>query len=167
MFNSEDYNKYLINHIGNVQKAYQLMLDNNVFDYNADAQENVRNHDKSKYSDEEYIAYGEYFYGDKKDVPHEEDNEFKRAWLHHQHHNPHHWQHWLLKEDDGIELEPLEMPYIYVQEMVCDWFAFSIDKGNAEEIQKWYAENKDKQILHTNTRKLVEEYLEKIKEIQL
>ena len=167
MFNSEDYNAYLTEHIGNVQQAYQIMLDHGVFDYNADAQENIRNHDKSKYSDEEYIAYGEYFYGDKKDVAHKDDKEFKYAWLHHQHNNPHHWQHWLLKEDDGVELEALEMPYIYVQEMICDWFAFSIKKGNAEEIHKWYAENKDKQILHPNTRALVEEYLEKIKGIQL
>lgn len=167
MFNSEDYNRYLTEHIGNVQKAYQLMLDNNVFDFIPDAQENVRNHDKSKYSEEEYNAYGEYFYGDKKDVPHEEDDAFKKAWLHHLHNNPHHWQYWLLKEDDSTELEALEMPIIYVQEMICDWFSFSISKNDASAIQSWYAENKHNQILHPNTRALVEEYLEKIKGISL
>lgn len=167
MFNPEDYNKYLTEHIGGVQQAYQLLIDNGVFDYIPQTQENIKNHDKSKYSDEEYDAYGEYFYGDKKDVAHKDDIEFKYAWLHHQHNNPHHWQYWVLKEDDSRELEALEMPIEYVQEMICDWLSFSLKKGDLSEIEKWYKDNKPKQILHENTRKLVEEYLEKIKEIQL
>lgn len=83
--------------------------------------ENITMHDRSKYSDEEYIPYIEYFYGTKSKKI---DTEFNYAWLHHIHNNPHHWQYWVLKHDDKPE-EALEMPYEYIIEMFCDHWSFS------------------------------------------
>lgn len=162
-FKHEEYDAYLEKHIGNVKKAYQILVDNDIVNEDNQIREQISKHDASKYYDDEYNAYGEYFYGSKKDVSHEEDPDFKKAWLFHQHRNPHHWQHWLLKEDEGDQLEALDMPECYIQEMICDWMAFSIDKKNIAELFKWYDSNKDKQILSDTTRKKVEEYLDKIK----
>ena len=162
MFNHEEYDAYIVDHRNNVQKAYEFCLANNIFPYNDKTAEAVKNHDLSKYSDEEYNAYGEYFYGDKRNVPHKEDMDFKRAWLHHQHNNPHHWQYWLLKEDEGTGLEALEIPEEYAQEMICDWLSFAIKAKNINNFFSWYAENKPKQILHPNTRIWVEEIIKKI-----
>lgn len=160
MFDHSKYDKYLEEHIGNVKKAYEILVQEGVFEEDEEVQHLIDEHDKSKYDKEEYYAYGEYFYGDK------DEEEFNKAWLHHQHHNPHHWQHWLLREDDNKELVALEMPKKYVKEMICDWLSFSIKSGDLQEIHKWYKENKKKQLLHEKTRELVEKYLEKIKEIE-
>ena len=70
--------------------------------------------------------------------------------------NPHHWQHWVLINDDPGEGEVLlEMPYNYIIEMICDWWAFSWEKGNLSEIFSWYDEHKDYIKLHPNTRETV------------
>jgi hypothetical protein len=116
-------------------------------------------HDASKYTDEEYKAYDDYFYGIKtKKVK----NDFDYAWLHHIHQNPHHWQHWvLINDEDGTYA--LEMPENYVIEMISDWWSFSHKTGNLSEIFEWYKSHKKNMILHENTRKLVEEILDKIK----
>ncbi len=53
---------------------------------------------------------------------------------------------------------------IYMAEMVCDWWAFSWAKEDLLEIFKWYDEHKDYMKLHPNTRKNVEEILDRIKE---
>lgn len=165
MFDKKKYDEYLEEHIGNVKKAYDLLVYSGVFDYSRATKDAIDEHDASKYDEEEYDAYGEYFYGDKKDVEHKDDEDFQRAWLHHQHHNPHHWQYWLLREDDGGKPIALEMPLEYVQEMICDWLAFSIKNNNLKEIQKWYDENNKNQILHKKTKKLVEKYLEDIRKL--
>ena len=146
-------------HINNVKRAYDLLVYSGVFDYNREIKESIDEHDLSKWGDEEYDAYGEYFYGDK------DEEAFNKAWLHHQHFNPHHWQYWLLREDDGGKPIAIEMPLEYVQEMICDWLAFSIKNNDLKEIQKWYDENKKNQILHKKTKKLVEKYLEDIRKL--
>ena len=56
---------------------------------------------------------------------------------------PHHWQYWVLINDNPEEGEVLiEMPYNYILEMICDWWAFSWAKGNLNEIFPWYEERK-------------------------
>ena len=88
--------------------------------------------------------------------------DFDYAWLHHIHQNPHHWQHWVLVNDDEGSYA-LEMPKEFVYEMICDWWSFSHKTGNLYEIFDWYKAHSKKMILHENTRKLVEEILDKIK----
>lgn len=160
MFDRKKYDKYLEEHINNVKKAYKILVNEGVFEEDEETKSIIDSHDKSKYSKEEYDAYGEYFYGDK------DEEAFNKAWLHHQHNNPHHWQYWLLREDDSKDLVAIEMPEKYVKEMICDWLSFSIKSGDLQEIHKWYKDNKSKQVLHEKTRELVEDYLKKIKEIE-
>lgn len=157
-----DYDKYLEEHIANVKLGFEWMvlrLPELFTAYDSDAvMDIVKNHDQSKYDDEEYLPYCAYFYGKK--TP-EVEEEFNKAWLHHQHNNPHHWQHWLLREDDGGSIA-VEMPFEYVIEMIADWWAFSWKKDNLLEIFDWYDENKSKMVLHPNTQKLVEDILDKL-----
>ena len=81
----------------------------------------------------------------------------------HIHANPHHWQHWvLINDEDGTKA--LEIPEEYVIEMICDWWSFSHKTGELEEIFKWYDSHKANMIMHKNSKKLVEDYLKKIKE---
>ena len=67
----------------------------------------------------------------------------------------------LANDDEGTYA--LEMPKEFVYEMICDWLSFSHKTGNLYEIFDWYKAHSKKMILHENTRKLVEEILDKIK----
>lgn len=157
------YHEYIIEHTTNVRKAFELMKDliqGTLIDgEEAVLEKQMKNHDLSKYTDEEFSAYCEYFYGDRTEKVEEL---FEYAWLHHQHNNPHHWQYWLLKQDDGT-FKALEMPKTYVIEMVCDWWAFSIKKQDYCEVLNWYEKNKDTMILAQGTKIRVEAILDLIK----
>lgn len=160
----DEYDVYLTTHISNVKKGFEWLLQKlpQLFkDYDADHIGSIiAQHDESKYSDEEYWPYCEYFYGQRNSNVEEE---FNKAWLHHQHENPHHWQHWLLQEDEG-KLTPLEMPYEYIIEMICDWWAFSWAKNDLYEIFNWYNNNKSKMNLHKSTLDTVENLLKLLKD---
>ena len=58
----------------------------------------------------------------------------------------------------------MDMPYNYVIEMICDWWAFSWMKGDLTEIFKWYDEHKEYMKLNDKTRETVEYILDKISE---
>jgi hypothetical protein len=164
---SDDYNEYLRGHIGNTEKAFNWLIENipelfSEFDVDYLGAQ-VSMHDISKYSDYEYNAYCEYFYGDSKTGEVKEN--FDYAWLHHQHNNPHHWQHWLLQNDDPeIGLRILDMPYVFIIECICDWWSFSWKENKLDEIFNWYEKNKEGIILSDKTRKTLESILEKMKE---
>ena len=160
---SVEYNDYLNQHISNVVKGFEWMQEN-IPEIFKDVSENmmvsqINAHDDSKWSDEEYQAYDDYFYGTKNKAVEEA---FDLAWLHHQHNNPHHWQHWLLREDSG-KMKALEMPKDYVIEMIADWWAFSWSKDKLTEIFDWYAKNKPKMVLHENTLQFVEKILTRLR----
>ena len=77
---------------------------------------------------------------------------------------PHHWQHWVLINDEPKEGTILiEMPYPYIIEMVCDWWAFSWIQGDLSEMFAWYKDHEAYIKLHNNTRSIVEEILEMIR----
>lgn len=161
---SVDYHKYLDQHLGNVYKGYEWIRDNLPEILNGEDYEwQLRyGHDTSKYGVNEYDAYDKYFYGPSKTE--EVKKNFKLAWLHHIHNNPHHWQHWILINDDtGEGMVILDMPHNYIVEMICDWWAFSWAKGNLYEIFKWYDAHKAYMKLSDNTRKTVEDILDKLK----
>lgn len=162
---SYQYDQYLTQHKENVVKGFYWIQDNL-----PDLVKDVRNaewltgfaHDQSKSEPDEYEAYDAYFYGGNRSFA--VVQEYRKAWLLHLHRNPHHWQHWILINDDPKEGEILlEMPYDYILEMICDWWAFSWVKGNLTEIFGWYEEHKDYMKLHPNTRKTVEDILNRIK----
>lgn len=160
------YDRYLENHKANVRKAFEWMRDN--IPEIVEVTDNLEwqiciNHDFSKTDPEEYDAYDAYFYGGNRSYSVVED--FRRAWLHHIHMNPHHWQHWVLINDEPGEGEiVLDMPYLYIIEMICDWWSFSWSKGDLTKIFNWYSEHKDYMKLSDATRKSVEYILGKIYE---
>ncbi|MDO4557306.1 MAG: DUF5662 family protein [Lachnospiraceae bacterium] len=159
---SQQYDNYLEAHRYNVKKAYQWIAANLPECTDVLATRNIDFHDCSKNDFNEYAPYDSYFYGEEKSQ--EVVDAFNYAWLLHIHRNPHHWQYWVLINDEPGEGEIiLEMPYQYIVEMICDWWAFSWSKGDLTEIFKWYEEHKDYLKLHNNTRAIVEEILALIK----
>lgn len=163
---SYQYDQYLTQHKLNVKKGFDWIRDNlpNLLDGDFDYEWQIcSNHDYSKTQLDEYKAYDAYFYG--RNVSYAVAQEFNKAWLLHIHRNPHHWQYWILINDDPKEGEVLiEMPYNYVLEMICDWWAFSWAKENLNEIFSWYEERKKYIKIHKNTIKIVESILNQIKE---
>ena len=117
------YREYLKDHIQNVNRSWNEFLKpsllKNLEDFDlieddlSDIDEVILNHDASKYSDEEFEGYRQWWYpvddSLKDEVP------YNQAWNHHQKVNPHHWRYWLLVRDGG-DLTPLDMPFKYV----CD-----------------------------------------------
>ena len=193
---SAEYNNYILNHKSTVymaaswfirdgQKTSKLIDILPKFE-KFKAFSLVSNHDASKYSDEEYSAYDNFFYGEKTQ---EVIENFNKAWLHHIHCNPHHWQYWVLINDDedfkvsGQKFKVIEMPDNYIFEMICDWWSFSWkeytenlkgnnndDKNDKNEPVKslysifdWYRDHEGKMLLGYDTRSKVESILKMIK----
>lgn len=169
---SKPYDEYLEDHIENVKKAFNWMIDQGVLDFldlNDDKIEKylkvVYDHDHTKCWADEYEAYDRYFYPDEyEDNPpfSQRVEEYHRAWLEHIHRNPHHWQHWVLINDNG-SFTALPMPEVYVIEMICDWWSFSWKKGNLYEIFDWVDENSPRILLANETIRLVEKILNRIR----
>ena len=160
---SEKYDEYLKDHIDGVSKSVNWLIENDIVNENCvDLLKDFLavNHDSSKYSPIEYFAYDDYFYKDRNDSDIKEA--FDYAWLHHIHNNPHHWQYWvLINDEDGTKA--LEMPEEYVYEMIADWWSFSWKSEDYYEIFDWYDKHKENMILHSKTKKLVEDILDKIR----
>lgn len=128
-------------------------------------------HDWSKFSSAEWSPYVENFYcpldpsigrGEGQtgvelveDLKRDRQERFNRAWLHHQHRNPHHWQHWVLREDDG-DTVALQMPCDLAREMLADWMGAGRAITGEWEVASWYEKNRDKIILHPDTRQFIE-----------
>ena len=161
------YDEYLAKHIGDVNKGLHWMLDNlPLTQEEKSAIETAMvefSHDDSKYSTEEYQAYDQFFYGGNRSYAVCEA--FNYAWLHHIHNNPHHWQYWVLLEDDpesGVPFKALQIPLPYIFEMVADWWTFSWKNNNLFEIFNWYADHRYKQLIHPESRMILENVLKKI-----
>lgn len=161
---SSQYDNYLTEHKENVAKGFRWLQENipEVIEDGFEWQI-CFNHDASKTDPEEYDAYDAYFYGNNRSYSVVQN--FKKAWLRHIHNNPHHWQHWILINDEPKEgMVVIDIPYIYVVEMICDWWAFSWTKGDLNEIFRWYEDRKDYMKLSANTRISVEYILGKMKD---
>jgi hypothetical protein len=162
---SVEYDLYLKEHKENVIKGFEWIKENLpglVCEELYICEELIRNHDGSKMETKEYAAYDAYFYGGNRSFKVVE--EFNIAWLRHIHYNPHHWQHWVLisdEEDEGVNA--LEMPYKYIIEMICDWWAFGWRSGELYDIFTCYSERKSHIMFHPDTRKKVESILSTIK----
>lgn len=163
---SKEYDLYLKEHRENVKKGFIWIRSNlpillePVEDL---AWQIGMAHDYSKDDPEEYEAYDAYFYGGNRSY--DVTQEFNYAWLRHIHKNPHHWQYWVLINDSPEEGEIImDMPYNYIIEMICDWWAFSWANEDLTEIFKWYEQHKDYMKLSPKTRTVVEDILGKIKE---
>lgn len=148
----KEYQTYIINHVNNVKKAFEeyflkylyksniaidLFSDEEFKDAIEKAQEKVRVHDASKWSDEEFDGYREKYYPTANELADPEfmDSAKERAemsWEHHYKNNDHHQLYW--KNEDGTFAD---MSLEAIIEMICDWRSFTIDKDPLGTI-KWY-----------------------------
>ncbi len=121
-------------------------------------------HDWSKFRPDEFIPYHHYFSTHRRDENGEydanaaEDWDFLLAWLKHQRRNKHHWQWWYLVQDED-DPKALPMPSRYRKEMLADWRGAGRTYGN-NNTAGWYSRNKDKMILHPETRAWIEENIQ-------
>lgn len=152
----QQYDEYLSSHIHNVQRAWYEILRpylsrQGVRDSElSDIDSRIESHDESKFDDEEYEAYAEWFYSEHPDEG-EAKEAFDLAWLHHQNNNEHHWQYWVLIQDtDEPKYRALDMPKPAVYEMLCDWHSFSV-KDSESTAYSWYNNNKENMLLSDNT----------------
>ncbi len=83
--------------------------------------------------------------------------DFQRAWLHHWHRGSHHWEAHLSICKDGT-VEPLPMPHEDRLEMLADWKGAGLAQGKSD-VRAWYKANRDRMILHQETRRWVEEQI--------
>ena len=162
----QEYNKYIEEHRANVLRAWyefntSIMeaLDELSIEEMETVLDNIKNHDESKYSKEEFEPYRNWFYT----LDGEEKNKlaYDRAWLHHLANNPHHWQYWVNINDDG-SIEPIEMDEIYLAELFCDWVGMSYKFHNNP--NDFYNQRKDGIILAPLTRKKLEALLAIVKD---
>lgn len=145
---SQKYDEYLEKHRQAVKKAYQWIAAYIPELTDVEATRNIEFHDMSKNTPDEYTPYDNYFYGEQTPAIIEA---FNRAWLMHIHRNPHHWQYWVLINDEPKEGTILiEMPYPYIIEMICDWWAFSWIKGDLSEMFAWYKDHADYIKMHNH-----------------
>ena len=160
----DEYIRYLVNHTHNVWRVWSEQLGPvilNIFpDVYYEAEKSIRMHDYSKYDDDEFDAYCNYFYP-SEEFPSDESR-FNEAWLIHQNKNPHHWQYWVLISDSG-HIEPQDMPLSEICNMLCDWGSFSAKDPNST-AYSWYLQNKDNMILSKNTRDCVEYLIQYLKD---
>ncbi len=156
----EKYKQYIIDHKKRVKQFADWMKKNLPEIFNEagldDFDELIREHDESKFSEEEFEPYARFWYNDSDHYDY--DPEYEAAWEHHWKHNPHHPEYWL--GDD--------MPFVYIIEMLCDWGSFGIAEGNILELVDYYyneARDDDEKNLSESTKKIIEEILSKIEAI--
>jgi len=134
-------------------------------------------HDLSKFTLSEFIPYAKHFHGPKsyKDSAKRDktgyykptntgDPDFDLAWLFHKNRNKHHWQYWIIPELEENEKQvAIEIPEIYIKEMVCDWLGAAQAQGKERKsVLNWWKENKHKMIFHSNSYCKIEEMLKNI-----
>jgi len=155
------YDQYLTSHKSNVKKGFDWIRDNlpELIERDFDFEHQIGfAHDNSKTEQDEYDAYDAYFYGGNCSFF--VTQAFNKAWLFHIHRNPHHWQYWVLLEDDPSGGNVcIEIPFNYILEMICDWWAFSWASGNLMEIFDWYNQHKATIQMAEASRSTVEDVL--------
>ena len=151
----QEYSKYVCEHKAYVRKAFSLLLPFVKANLNLSEEDmiklvdNIDNHDKSKFEVDEFVPYAEHFYGGgEKDT-----GKFRAAVKLHEMRNPHHAEFW---KGENI-------PTIYLIEMVCDWWSFSLRSEKPKEVLDWYSSHKEKLGLNASNTQAVESLLNEIK----
>lgn len=149
----EQQNKdYIESHLENIRKAYEWIKEYcpEILE-NVDKKElekNIKKHDASKYSKDEFMPYARYFFlGDKEKY----QEEFDVAKWHHYRHNPHHPEYW-----DGKE-----MPEVYIIEQICDWWTFGWKNNDLNDIFKFNKNNEEKfkKLMNPKSYELLQKHL--------
>jgi hypothetical protein len=116
-------------------------------------------HDLSKFSNEEFWEGAKYYQGDKSPIPicKKRNNGESKAWLHHKGRNKHHCEYWMDCDYDKTPLKPVfnPIPYNYVLEMICDWFAagrtYKGKKFKFEDEWEWWSNRKKNLAVNSKT----------------
>lgn len=122
-------------------------------------------HDLSKYSPSEFLRGVKYYQGDRSPNDAErKETGVSRAWLHHKGRNKHHFEYWIDYDlSIGGKIAGLEMPVIYVVEMVCDRIAASKiymkDAYTDSAPLTYFEHSKGKYFMHPKTEKLLTKLL--------
>jgi len=142
---NREYLAYIKNHKENVVRAWDMIVEklpNEIFVQDIALKnrisERVLLHDNSKYSDDEFGAYRQYFYPSSGETKNREV--FLIGWNHHFHNNDHHWEFWL--DSKGNPLQRGEKTTETLIEMLCDWIAMIHVFGG--DLLVYYTENKHK-----------------------
>ena len=127
-------------------------------------------HDLSKFYPSEFFAYAKIFYGKIKLVrdingyydPYLSTNKvFTKSWISHLHRNKHHWQYFALV-DENMSVVLMEMPKVYIIEMISDWIGATKAQKSKLGVIQWYRVYKNKILLHQNSKRFLESKLEEI-----
>lgn len=157
----KQYKEYIDTHIKNVELAFNeygeklcAIADVDIFKLKS----NVEVHDRSKYSEQEFDGYRQWFYpaeGERKSKV-----IFDKAWLHHLRFNKHHPEYWSYADDNNIvHIDPMEP--LYVVEMLLDWTAMGMSKGNSS--YSYWQTNRDRKPIHMQTILLIDKLIEVLK----
>lgn len=146
----EEYTTRLLSHIKYVQEAGRRI---------GVPDEQLKEHDASKFSVQEFQAYARYFFSRKNISPVDSmfvENDFAFAWLHHIHNNPHHWQYWIFPDgfsprDSSLENGVMEMPKNYALEMVADWMGAGRAYTGSWDMTDWFSKNAGRIRVHSKT----------------
>ena len=121
-------------------------------------------HDFSKLSPTEFFEGVRFWDGKRSPVlVAKERLGISYAWLHHRGRNKHHYEYWIDKLDQGGVPQPI--PFKYVIEMVCDWFAAAstydgIDRRNLYNHEyKWWMEKSKTAKIHPITKNMISKIL--------
>ena len=124
-------------------------------------------HDLSKYSPAEFLVSVKYFQGYRSPYMKEkEEKGYSLGWLHHKGRNKHHWEYWY-DMINGV-WQPLEVPYRYVVEMLCDRVAackvYQKEKYTSSSAINYWNTRNDKVYMHPKTAALLESMLKSIED---
>lgn len=135
-----EYLDYVERHYDNVQKAWDLINEkckNKGFSFIYDdckwwtIDDEVKNHDLSKLSMEEFTQYRQFFYPTKDEV--KDKKLFLSAWEHHKENNVHHWQNWTVKHKGFAD-------DVFMVMNLIDWIAMGFEFGDTA--RDYYEKNK-------------------------
>ena len=154
-----EYLNYITEHIGNVVRAFneygKELCEVLAVDYKL-LKSLIDLHDESKFEEEEFEAYRQYFYtadGEEKD-----QRVFDLAWEHHYRSNPHHPLYW--KTTSGYA----DMTPGYIAEMLLDWQAMGYKFGDsAYEFYHSPKSEEERSCMTPKTKELVEEAIKLFK----
>lgn len=172
----QQYLNYIKNHIIHVIKAFTLYFEpllqkENISTVFSDKDlkeainicaDNIKNHDSSKFGEEEFDAYRLRWYPTISEANNQDEEyrtiveeRYNDAWEHHYTNNRHHPKYWINKETGVTN----DMELDAIIEMICDWESFSLI--NNSDTKVWYNTKAidEKTAMTDRTKEIVEELL--------
>lgn len=175
---SDAYSVYINSHINAVKFIFQKYV-YTIISYMADKypdetaewdkafqflKEKINDHDKSKFSDNEFEGYRAHYYKSDEDSKDSNTEEaYNKAWEHHYKHNSHHPEFWVINIGDSVNKRRfIEMNKSSIIEMLCDWIAMSYIYKQS--LYTWWFETKSgreekKDLMASNTLKLIDDFV--------